>query len=127
MLTNKIFFPSQPVQPLGNTKPGKASVHGENKTLFSQMLEKEVQGEIKFSKHAQQRMQSRNIELDRNDMEKLQNAVNKAREKGAKDSLILMDNLALVVSVRNNTVITAVDEESIQENVFTNIDSAVII
>lgn len=127
MLPNKIFFPSQPVQPLGSPKTSKAPSSQESRTSFGQVLEKEVRGEIKFSKHAQQRMQSRNIELDQNDLAKLQNAMNKAREKGAKDSLILMDNLALVVSIRNNTVITAVDEESIQENVFTNIDSAVII
>ena len=57
----------------------------------------------------------------------MENAVGKAREKGARDSLILMDNLALVVSIKNNTVITAVDEQSLKENVFTNIDSAVIV
>jgi flagellar operon protein len=60
-------------------------------------------------------------------MSKITAAVGKAREKGSRDSLILMSDLALVVSVRNNTVITAVDGESLKDNVFTNIDSAVII
>lgn len=82
---------------------------------------------MKFSKHAQQRLQSRNIKLTEQDVNRIQNAVGQAREKGARDSLIIMDRLALVVSVKNNTVITAVDDESIRDNVFTNIDSAVII
>ena len=57
----------------------------------------------------------------------LKDAVNKAEAKGAKESLILMDQLALVVSVKNRTVITAVDGASLKDNVFTNIDSAVIV
>jgi flagellar operon protein len=60
-------------------------------------------------------------------MKQLQEAVNRARAKGARESLVLMGELALVVSVKNNTVITAVDGANMRENVFTNIDSAVII
>lgn len=100
---------------------------------FRRMLEKTVAaapeqdgGGIKFSKHAQKRIESRNIRLSAQDMSSLDAAVQKARQKGAKESLILMKDIALVVSVRNNTVITAVDEQSSKENVFTNIDSAII-
>ncbi|HEX3047301.1 MAG TPA: flagellar biosynthesis protein, partial [Bacillota bacterium] len=57
----------------------------------------------------------------------LRDAVNKAEAKGARESLILMDQMALVVSIKNRTVITAVDNESLKDNVFTNIDSAVIV
>jgi flagellar operon protein len=60
-------------------------------------------------------------------MKQLQEAVGRARAKGARESLVLMGELALVVSVKNNTVITAVDGANLRENVFTNIDSAVII
>ena len=60
-------------------------------------------------------------------MKQLQEAVNRARAKGARESLVLMGELALVVSVKNNTVITAVDGANMRVNVFTNIDSAVII
>lgn len=83
-------------------------------------------GELKFSKHAQARLASRNIELSTEDMGKLGRAVDSARQKGSRDSLVLLNDLAFVVSVKNNTVITAVNDGSIRENVFTNIDSAVI-
>lgn len=95
-------------------------------TSFDAVLAEKM-AQIKFSAHAQQRLKSRNIELGQAELERLQLAVNKARSKGARESLVLMDNLALVVSVKNNTVITAVDGDSIKENVFTNIDSAVVI
>jgi len=83
--------------------------------------------ELKFSAHAQTRMQSRGIELSPDEMLKLKEAVDKAGAKGSRESLILTDKAAFVVSVRNGTVITAVDRESLKENVFTNIDSTVMI
>jgi flagellar operon protein len=92
--------------------------------MFEEILQKE---KLKFSLHAQERLQKRNIEISPQDMEKIVSAVNKVSEKGAKDSLLVLSNLALVVSVENRTVITAVDEEHMKENIFTNIDSAVII
>lgn len=94
---------------------------------FEQVLDKELDGELKFSRHAQERLKSRSIQLNESDLGRLQDAVSKARGKGAHDSLVLMDKLALVVSVKNNTVVTVVDGQSLKENVFTNIDSAVIV
>lgn len=96
---------------------------------FGELLQQassQVSTEPKFSKHAQKRLASRNIDFSAGDMARLQQAIEVARKKGARDSLVLMNDLALVVSVKNNTVITAVDEGSTKENVFTNIDSAVI-
>ena len=84
-------------------------------------------GGLKFSAHAQARMRTRNISFSPNEMDRIQNAVGKAAAKGARESLLLINNKALVVSVPNRTVITAVDEGSLKENVFTNIDSAVIL
>ena len=85
-------------------------------------------GGVKFSQHASQRLQTRNINLSNEQMNQLKSAVDKAAQKGARESLILMNNdLALVVSVTNRTVITAMDGSSIRDNVFTNIDSAVIV
>lgn len=81
---------------------------------------------LKFSAHAQTRIQSRRIDLDAARMERLQTAVQKAAGKGAKDALVLMDELAMVVSVTNKTVVTVVDRDNLKNNVFTNIDSAVI-
>lgn len=128
MNNHHIYFPQQPVQ---NIQPGQSTVKKSRTkapaTSFDQVLQQEMNYGLKFSQHARQRMQSRNIELDNHELERLHSGVNKAREKGSRDSLILMDNLALVVSVKNNTVITAVDGENLRENVFTNIDSAVIV
>jgi flagellar operon protein len=84
-------------------------------------------GELKFSAHAKARLSSRGIELSGEDLLKMQQAVQKMSEKGAKESLILTDKSAFVVSVKNNTVITAVDRDSMKENVFTNIDSTMMI
>ncbi len=81
---------------------------------------------IQFSGHALDRIERRGIEFDPAQMARLEDAVAKAAAKGSRDSLVLIDELALVVSVRNRTVITAVDAASRKENVFTNIDSVVI-
>lgn len=81
---------------------------------------------LKFSKHAEQRLQSRNINLSQVQKEKINQAVKKAEEKGVKDSLVLLENMAFVVNVKNRTVITAVNSDELKNNVFTNIDGAVI-
>ena len=82
---------------------------------------------LKFSAHAQQRLQSRNINLSHDDLAKMNAMADKAAAKGAKQSLFMMHDTAMVVSIPNRTVITAVDKQSMKENVFTNIDSAAII
>ncbi len=82
-------------------------------------------GALKFSAHAESRLRSRNIELSPGDVNQLASAVDRARAKGSRDSLILMRDVAYVVSVENRTVITAMDTRD-AGNVFTNIDSAVI-
>lgn len=129
MTDNRILYPQQPILPVQkpvqapSTSSAKAA---DNQTSFNQVLAQELSG-VKFSQHAIQRLSSRNIQLDRGDLAKISGAVDKAAQKGARDSLILMDNLALVVSVKNRTVITAMDGANIRDNVFTNIDSAVIV
>lgn len=82
---------------------------------------------LKVSSHAQTRLKSREIELDQAKWERVLEGVDRAAAKGAKESLVMIDDVALVVSVRNRTVITAVDQDHLKENVFTNIDSAVIV
>lgn len=101
---------------------------------FSELLEERIQDKVgpkdeglKFSAHAQTRLESRGIHLNGDDMLKLQDAVNRVRDKGSKESLILTDKAAFIVSVKNQTVITAVDRESLKENIFTNIDSTIMI
>jgi flagellar operon protein len=82
---------------------------------------------LKFSAHAKERLSLRNISLSPEDMARMSDAVNKAAAKGARQSLLVMDHQAFIVSVTNRTVITALDGNSMKENVFTNIDSAVIV
>jgi len=86
-----------------------------------------VRQPLKFSAHAQQRLESRNIRLTNDDVAKMNAMADKAAAKGAKQSLFMMRDVAMVVSITNRTVITAVDQSSMKENVFTNIDSAAIL
>lgn len=81
---------------------------------------------VKFSNHAIERMRTRGISFTPEDMTRLSDAVGKAAAKGSKDSLILMNDSALIVSVKNNTVVTVMDKNALKENVFTNIDSTIV-
>lgn len=81
---------------------------------------------LKFSKHASNRLADRNIELTVDQMERLAEGAQKAGVKGIRDSLVMVDNLAFIVNVPNSTVVTAMDQNQADENIFTNIDGAVI-
>lgn len=94
--------------------------------LFQQEQTKQAK-DIKFSVHAQNRIQERNIVISMDDRQRLSDGIEKILEKGGRESLIIMDNNAFLVSVPNRTVITAIDNEGLNENVFTNIDSAIVI
>lgn len=82
--------------------------------------------ELKFSKHASVRLADRNIELSDGQLERLKVGTDKAEQKGIKDSLVIVDELAFIVNVPNRTVVTAMDSTQADENVFTNINGAVI-
>jgi flagellar operon protein len=94
---------------------------------FADVL-KETTGQepLHFSKHALERVQRRGIALDPTTLGRLHEGVGRAAGKGSRDSLVLVDGTAFVVSVPNRTVITAVGSEHMREHIFTNIDSAVI-
>lgn len=96
---------------------------------FQEILQKQTAGstEIRFSKHAANRLADRNIELTDNQMERLNEGAVKAGEKGIKESLVIVDQLAFIVNIPNSTVVTAMNQTDASENVFTNIDGAVII
>lgn len=83
--------------------------------------------ELKFSKHASQRLEDRNINLSSEQLQRLENGTIKASEKGIKESLVLVDSLAFIVNVPNNTVVTAMDQTESGDKIYTNIDGAVII
>ena len=110
------------IQPATTTQT-KPTAPETGKESFASLLD----DRLKVSGHAQTRLQSRNIDMNRDQWERVIGGVEKAAQKGAKESLVLMDEVALVVSVKNRTVITAVEKEKLKENVFTNIDSAVIV
>ncbi|KAB3535879.1 flagellar protein [Alkaliphilus pronyensis] len=96
---------------------------------FDSILQKKINQSIqlKFSKHAMDRLEKRNIQLSGSDMTRLNQALDMASQKGIKETLIMMDNRAFVASVTNKTIITAAVDEQLKENVFTNIDGAVIV
>ena len=94
------------------------------KSHFDEIFSREI-SKVKLSKHAQQRLESRDIVLSESEMDKINTAVQKAEAKGSKDSLVMMNNTAFLVNIPNKTVITAMSLLNANENVFTNIDSVV--
>ena len=118
-------------------------------TSFAQVLQQKEQettakSSLHFSKHANERLESRNINLSEEQMSRLNKGIMQAKEKSINESLVMMDDIAFIVNIKNNTVITAIDmdaktvsdalsdktklEGQTQErNVFTNIDGAVIV
>lgn len=129
MTDNRFYLANQPIQPINFPQTNKVRSIKTATTggAFEQVLNQAIGG-VKFSQHAVQRLQTRNINLSPAQLNQLNSAVDKAAQKGSRESLILMNNeLALVVSVTNRTVITAMDGASIKDNVFTNIDSAVVV
>ncbi|WP_046215364.1 TIGR02530 family flagellar biosynthesis protein [Paenibacillus wulumuqiensis] len=103
----------------------KSTISGSKPNEFQNILDQNM---LKFSNHASKRLEQRGIEFSSEQMNSLNQAIDKAAAKGSKDSLILMqNNVALIVNVPNRTVVTAMDGNSMKDNVFTQIDSAVII
>jgi len=111
---------------VGGAGPGTAAGATPARSFADTLREATGTPELRFSKHALERLQRRGIELDAATMQRLGEGVARAAGKGSRDSLVLVDSTAFVVSVRNHTVITAVGSEHMKDNVFTNIDSAVI-
>ncbi|HIY53699.1 MAG TPA: flagellar biosynthesis protein [Candidatus Agathobaculum intestinipullorum] len=116
-------------QPLQQTAQTSTSTFGD---LLRQRMEQLGAGQhatpsVEFSKHAQQRAEERGIEMTDDLMTQLANSVEKAQEKGAKNILVFDASRAFIVNVPQNRVITAISQEEMQDNVFTNIDGAVLL
>ena len=103
----------------------KTQKNAGSEVSFEDVL-RQKQKPLKFSKHATQRLSQRNINLSDEQNVRLTNGVTEAEKKGVNESLVLVDNLAFIVNVPNKTVVTAMDQEETNANVFTNIDGAVI-
>lgn len=101
--------------------------HGEKK--FSDIFQERVNKNktIKISAHAQKRLEQRNISLNEKDLVLLEQVMDKAERKGVKDSLLIYKELAIIASIENRTIITAISQNEAKENIFTNIDSAIIV
>lgn len=100
-----------------------------NGLTFREIMEKKTNKnseELKFSKHAVNRLADRSITLSDNQLDRLAEGAKKAGEKGIRESLVMVDQLAFIINVPNNTVITAMEQNQANENIFTNIDGAVI-
>ena len=82
---------------------------------------------VTFSKHAQERLHSRGIELSPETLQQVSGAIDKAQAKGSRETLVLTDDVALVIGVKDRTVITAFDKDKLREGIVTSIDSAVIL
>ena len=119
---NGVSVPFIPI--VGNESTASRKIGREASNQFDAIFKQELE-KVKFSNHAMKRLESRNIELSDNDINRIEEAVQKAEAKGSKDSLVLMDKTAFIVNVPNKTVVTAVEVENSNENVFTNIDSVV--
>ncbi len=108
----------------------RGAQHGKEaaKQPFEAVLQKTMEArDLHFSRHAQDRMTRRNIEISADELDRMKGAVDQAEKKGVKESLFLLDHNAFIVSVENRTVITALDRENVKNNMFTNIDSAVLL
>lgn len=119
---------------------GTKGIHADQAAEFRRVLEQATASplarstdagigaeKLKFSNHAVERMRSRGISFKPETMRDIESAVKKAAAKGSKDTLVLAGDSALIVSVKNNTVVTVMDRAAMKDNVFTNIDSTVII
>jgi len=128
-MSDRITIIPQPIAPPRPQSPTRIKQQGSTGAVgsFEQLLQNKIeQGGVRFSKHATDRMESRGISFSSNQIERLESAVSQVNAKGGRESLVMLDDTALVVSVKNDTVVTVVDREQLKNNVFTNIDSAVI-
>ncbi len=114
-------------QARGQVRPHTTIRSTTSNISFEEVLSKvQHNKEISFSKHAAQRLKHRNITLSHEQLAKLNTAIDKADKKGVKEALILMDKNAFIAHIKNRTIITATSKEQLTDNVFTNIDGAVI-
>jgi len=125
-IDRRFIQPLQDTSPQQKVDPSVRQGDGTFQSILERHLDK-AEGGIKISGHASRRLMERSITLDASDIKALSDAIDKAWEKGARESLVLYKDIAFIASVRNRTLITAVDPRESKDNVFTNIDSAIIV
>lgn len=117
------------IQGVTNQVSKQSTQNAPHTQAFEQTLQAKINANsnIQFSKHALSRVMTREVDLSVDYIERLNHGAELARNKGLKSSLILIDKVAFVVNLHDNKVITAIQEEGLKNNVFTNIDGAVIV
>ena len=126
MADTRIFLNTQPLMPVAATNNAAKNTSEGVGRDFSAVLA-DATRQVTFSKHAINRLKERNIDLSTDALTKLDDTVERMAQKGAKESLIYLNDVAMVVSVANRKVITAMDGDNLSDNIFTNIDSAAIL
>jgi len=112
----------------GQTQAIQKTQQSKGTESFAQILENQKQEtEVKLSAHAQERLKQQNINITPQDFSRIKDATNMAEKKGSKESLMLLNDVALVVNISNRTIITAVDKARQKDKIFTNIDSTIIL
>jgi len=127
-----VIYNNRPILPIQSTTPKQNSNQNESiqsGDKFSDVLQKTIQDKqsVKVSKHAEERLLKRELSLSPNDLKEIGKALDKADTKGIKDALIMMGDKALVANVKNRTIITAAAVQDLKDNIFTNIDGAIIL
>jgi flagellar operon protein len=122
---NGINLPFLPLGGVETLKKPTTPVREVGEKSFDKVLKEELT-RVKFSQHAKNRIETRKLEITGDDLSKLDDAVEKAKEKGAKESLIFLRDMAFIVNVKSRTIVTALDGDQIKDNVFTNIDSVIL-
>jgi flagellar operon protein len=111
----------------GPVNDARTDIPGETfRSGFGEELKVQVDESLKLSRHARQRISSREINISDKELESIGKAVQKADSKGIRDSLIMFKDTALIVSVRNKTIVTAMKKDSLKDNVITNVDGVVM-
>lgn len=124
MVNNRLTIGQLQIGAQGVRPIGKPAANASPSTAFKDMLESQT---LKFSQHAETRMRQRGITLGVETLTKIEGAIDQAAAKGAKDSLVICKDVAMIVNVPSRTVVTAMDGKTLKDNVFTQIDSAVVI
>lgn len=125
---NKVNLHRIPSQPLVHNQVTK-KVESKDKQSFLEHLQRATinTGNLKVSKHATERLAERNIHIPEQEWERISAKVDEANKKGIKESLVLTEQAAMIVSAKNRTVITAMDRTEAKDQLFTNIDGTIVL
>ena len=129
---NNLLIPNVSKLPQHKNVDLSDKIDSKNKDEFKKLLNNQIgdiqeRHGIKLSLHAAKRLQERNLEMDSEEYFKLKDAMNRLKDKGGRDSLVITGKAAYIVDVANSTVVTAVDKNNMGQNVFTKIDSTLVI